>query len=378
MFDNLYSLMEERIHYKKLMLFPIIITIIMIILISTRGVPLGLDFAGGSWVEITLEKEVNKSVLSAIKEELKDRDLEHLNIFSGVELGTNLYKITISTTTVVNETEIKNILEKYVGELRREDIAEIRLSEEPSADIEEKLRNRIKGADIIFDGNESILRIIALDINPDMLKRATELYIKENIDIDLQKKNFRIEKIGKTLGDKFWKQGMYAVIFAYLLIVAVIFLVFKDFIPSIAIIAAATFDAIFAVGGMSIFGLLLEPASLVSLLMLIGYSVDSDILLTTRVLRTSKGTVNERIDSAMKTGLTMTGTTMGAMVVILIFTNTLIRIPALPNIASVLLIGLIADLINTWLLNAGILKWYVEEKGGRFDILKSIKKRKWM
>jgi len=96
-------------------------------------------------------------------------------------------------------------------------------------------------------------------------------------------------------------------------------------------------------------------------------------LLTTRVLRTSKGTVNERIDGAMKTGLTMTGTTLGAMIVILVVTSTIIQIPALPNIAAVLLLGLVADLINTWLLNAGILKWYVEEKGGKFELLKFIR-----
>jgi len=28
----------------------------------------------------------------------------------------------------------------------------------------------------------------------------------------------------------------------------------------------------------------------------------------------------------------------------------------------VLLFGLVADMINTWLLNAGLLRWYVERK----------------
>jgi preprotein translocase subunit SecF len=31
----------------------------------------------------------------------------------------------------------------------------------------------------------------------------------------------------------------------------------------------------------------------------------------------------------------------------------------------VLIIGLVADVLNTWLTNAAILKWYVEKGGGK-------------
>ena len=37
-------------------------------------------------------------------------------------------------------------------------------------------------------------------------------------------------------------------------------------------------------------------------LLLIGYSIDSDILLTTKVLKRRMGTLFERVKSAMKTG----------------------------------------------------------------------------
>ena len=35
----------------------------------------------------------------------------------------------------------------------------------------------------------------------------------------------------------------------------------------------------------------------------------------------------------------------------------------LSQIASVLVIGLIADVMNTWILNVGLLKIYLERKG---------------
>jgi len=119
---------------------------------------------------------------------------------------------------------------------------------------------------------------------------------------------------------------------------------------------------------MSLFGITLEPASLVAIIMLVGYSVDTDILLTTRVLKTRTGTVNERIDNAMKTGLTMTLTTLCVMLVILVISTVVIRIDIMADISSVLLLGLTGDIISTWLMNAGILKWYVEEKGGKIRI----------
>ena len=120
---------------------------------------------------------------------------------------------------------------------------------------------------------------------------------------------------------------------------------------------------------MSIFRIYLEPASLVAIIMLIGYSVDTNILLTTRVLRKRTGSVNDRIDNAMKTGLTMSITTICVMCVISII-SILTNIDVLASISSVLLMGLIGDLISTWLMNTGILKWYVEEKGGKLRILK--------
>jgi preprotein translocase subunit SecF len=102
--------------------------------------------------------------------------------------------------------------------------------------------------------------------------------------------------------------------------------------------------------------------------MLIGYSVDSHILLTTNLLR-KKGDLNEKVRTAMKTGLTMTCTTLVAVFAMFfvsstihLFSSRFAPIPMLRDISLVLLFGLTMDLMNTWLLNAGILRWYLERK----------------
>jgi preprotein translocase subunit SecF len=114
---------------------------------------------------------------------------------------------------------------------------------------------------------------------------------------------------------------------------------------------------------MNIAGIPLSLGTLAALLMLIGYSVDSDILLTNRVLK-RQGKLNEKLTGAFRTGMIMTSTTLAAalaMFVVAWFGSVLI----LMEISAVLLIGLVFDVMNTWLTNVGILKWYILKGGGK-------------
>ena len=95
--------------------------------------------------------------------------------------------------------------------------------------------------------------------------------------------------------------------------------------------------------------------------MLIGYSVDTDILLTTRALRKKDSTLNLRIYGAFKTGIFMTLTALAAVL------PAFFIVTGLPDsfrqIFLILALGLFADIINTWLTNASIIKWYCQRKG---------------
>ena len=157
------------------------------------------------------------------------------------------------------------------------------------------------------------------------------------------------------------KQVYWAVVIAFIFMSITVFIVFRNFVPSMAVIFAALADIIIALGGMSLFGIPLSLASVGALLLLIGYSVDTDILLTTRVLKHTSGTVTQRARDAMKTGFTMAAAAISAMLSLLIITTYFIpSAEILANIAAVLIIGLMADVLATWLMNLGILRWYLE------------------
>jgi preprotein translocase subunit SecF len=167
--------------------------------------------------------------------------------------------------------------------------------------------------------------------------------------------------VGPLLSKQSLTQVYYALAFAFIFMSITVFIIFRNLVPSLAVILAAFCDIIIAIGGMSVFGIPLSLASVGALLMLIGYSVDTDILLTTRVLKRREGTINERAKDAMKTGFTMAAAAIGSMMALYLVVKFFMPYAqVLDQIAAVLIIGLVADVLATWLMNLGILRWYME------------------
>jgi preprotein translocase subunit SecF len=59
----------------------------------------------------------------------------------------------------------------------------------------------------------------------------------------------------------------------------------------------------------------------------------------------------------MRTGVTMTLTSISAMTAMFLI-SSLFGIPLLPDIAIVLVFGLTVDLMNTYMMNLSLLRWY--------------------
>ncbi len=191
--------------------------------------------------------------------------------------------------------------------------------------------------------------------------------------------NVEINNMGEAFSKTLQGQAVRAIIISFLFMGIVVFIVFRTFVPSVAVLISAFADIAFAAAMMDVFGIVLSLGTVAALLMLIGYSVDTDILLTTRLLK-RKGELSDKIKDAMKTGLTMTTTTLAALIALFLVSSgsylvsTFTRIDIIRDISVVLIFGLIADIINTWMTNVGILKWYIEK--GTQKIEKVIEKPK--
>lgn len=174
-------------------------------------------------------------------------------------------------------------------------------------------------------------------------------------------KDASIETIGATLAANFTAQLVKALLIAFVLMVAVILVNFKTGIPGLAVILAVVADMVMTLAAVNVLGIKVSTAGIAAFLMLIGYSVDTDVLLSTRVLKHTAGTVPDRIFSSFRTGITMTVTTIAAVTVGLLLTQS----EVIRQIMVIILIGLVADIINTWITNASILLIYFERKHGK-------------
>ncbi|MFB3763691.1 MAG: protein translocase subunit SecF [Methanotrichaceae archaeon] len=183
--------------------------------------------------------------------------------------------------------------------------------------------------------------------------------------INSQYQNAEIRFMGPIYSQELQSQALKYIPISFILMAIVVFLVFREPIVSLMVAGCALADILTAAASMNITGVSLSLGTVAALLMLIGYSVDTNILLSMRVLK-RKGTTDEKIIGAMNTGFMMTGTTIVAVLALLIVSNVLYivspsfsRINIIADISTVLIFGLMADIFNTWITNAQGLRWYM-------------------
>ena len=241
-------------------------------------------------------------------------------------------------------------------ELKGGSLAELQLADSISqSDLEQQLTQELhtNNIKVTSNGDNKVTVELENNVNSSTFTSA----------INGKAKMISYNEIGPVLSEEAMGQIYIAMIFAFLFMAVTVFIVFREPVPSVAIILAALCDILIALGGMSLLHIPLSIASVGALLMLIGYSVDTDILLTTRLLKRREGTVNERARNAMHTGLTMSFAAIAAMSILYLVTVIIMpEATTLSNISAVLVIGLIGDILSTWLMNLGILKSYIDWK----------------
>ena len=269
------------------------------------------------------------------------------------------YKKVIFVPIII--TIIALALIAFVGvdqgiELKGGSTAEVQLTSNisPSA-LQSQLSDSLNTSDVSVYSNGADSNKVTVDISNGINDTTFTSALGDNGKVA------SFNAIGPVLSQEAMGQVYWALLFAFIFMAITVFIVFREPVPSVAVILAALCDIVIAIGGMALFKIPLSIASVGALLMLIGYSVDTDILLTTRLLKRHDGTVVKRASDAMETGLTMSISAISAMVVLYIVTAFLIpEASTLTSISSVLILGLCADILTTWCMNLTILRVYLE------------------
>ena len=226
--------------------------------------------------------------------------------------------------------------------------------------LEQKLSGEFTKADIsvreVTEAGKTVAIIIeAADVES---KELVEALPKAGLPI--REGDYSVESMGSSLGARFFQQTSKALVFAFIAMAVVVFITFRALVPSLFVILAAFSDITCTLAVTVLLGMKLSTAGIAAFLMLIGYSVDTDILLTTKVLKRKSegGTIFERTTKAMRTGLLMSLTSLVAAFAGFMLSQS----DVIKQIMLIITIGLLIDMIMTWFQNASILRWWMEKK----------------
>jgi len=336
-------------NYKMYLIVPVILFLICFALIFGVGVKKGIDLSGGTLLTIYTTQELSSN-----------------DVKSYLETNFNLEEVSVTFSQGVesNRLDIQYLQEKNMSALK-EEISNLKNIDDQVlavTSIKNYLSN--KNFDLTLVSNneyKSWTEALDLYLNNEKNKNINSILDSLSSKFNLDVSDLAIKEISPTLSQSFYTKAIWVSLAAIIGIIIVVFLAFREFIPSLAIVLCAILDVLGGLAGMAVFGIPLSLVTIPALLMLLGYSIDTDVMLTTKLIKRKEGHPKDRASDSMRTGVAMTTTTLGALIVMLIF-SWLYNVSVFFDIALVLIFGLVIDLLATWLMNGPILLWYVESK----------------
>lgn len=329
--------------YKKLIIVPVILLILAIALIGVHVASTGdfvrkdVSLKGGKTITIQKEADFNSAELEAFLNTMFPQGDIQVRVSS--QFG-NIIGLIIDGTEDIDPNEVIKAIEPKIGKINPDEFSVASMGSSLGASF---FKETLKAIFISF----LFMGIIIF------------WYFGENTKI---KALASLVTVAAAFLIFAGNQSFIKDIIAYALGIYVLYIYFKNSLPSFVVILNVFSDIVITLAVINLLGVKLSTAGIAAFLMIIGYSVDTNILLSTKLLKRKEGSLMERLFSAMKTGLTMSITTSSAIIVALIFTQSAV----IKQIMIILLVGLIIDTINTWLLNAGLLRMYIEKiKGHR-------------
>ncbi len=171
-----------------------------------------------------------------------------------------------------------------------------------------------------------------------------------------------IQTMGSIITNLYKNQARNAAIASIIAMAIILFIALREYTAIGSILSVIGLDLLGILGGMSILGIPLSLSSMAGILLIFGYAVNTNILLSTNVLRRKGGDPRTRAGKAMNTGIKMSATSATALVILNLFSTA----PELQQISAVIVLGILVDMVNTWLFNSGILLRHRIQKGGKY------------
>jgi preprotein translocase subunit SecF len=365
----------ESKHYKKMILIPLVLIVISLVFI--RDIPKGVDLKGGSLITVMTDEPSGKlaeskaaieAALSKISSDVAVRQFENPS-------GRG-FEIEVGASDTLDKAESK------LADLRRQDsgltfemltLQDLEGTETDKSKIDAQ-RGKVEGLkSALLSSTNSMLKsigsaktvsdyLIALQVAEDEYQLASSAN-RERIISEIKGlvavKSYTSKEVGASLSRFFLSKTAEIILVSLLAAALLVIAIFRGTIASVAVMFGAFADIVITAGMMGLLGIPLSLATVAALMMLIGFSVDTDMLLTIRALKRTEGEAKERVYDAMQTAFVMNSCAIAAFAV-LVVVATLLKIETYYQIGMVALIGGLIDFIATWAGNAVMVLWYAE------------------
>jgi preprotein translocase subunit SecF len=210
--------------------------------------------------------------------------------------------------------------------------------------------------DVVPVNNGFQIETDALSVNEEANVKSTLLS-----QFGIPENSVTIEPMGPLISSIQSEQMLYSIIVAFIVIGIITLIIFRRLVVPMTILPVIGLDIVCVLGYMALFRVPLSLTSVLAIVMLVGYAIDTSILLVYRVLKRVGGEPREQVVASLKTGL-MTGV---FLVVILLSLDILTSAMQINVLTFMLIFGIAINILNTWFLGAGILLRHAERQRGK-------------
>jgi preprotein translocase subunit SecF len=340
---------------------------------AVHGLNFGVDFAGGTEMEIRFAKSVDPG---AIRKAVEDLGFKDASVQTYGADSENTYLVRVGRIALMSPEDVKRVEDAVKARFPVDTVSfnaesgdKIDFQFKSAPPTPEQLRAAVEGAGVRV---REVREEAGLSAGTRSFAVITQ-GIQDKIERDLASKFSdakpevrRVEYVGPAVGRELRNQGFKAILYAMALIVVYVGLRF-DFRFSPGVIIALVHDAIVTLGFFAFSGREFNLTSIAVILTVVGYSVNDTVVVYDRIRENTaklKGKslgelVNISINEVFGRTLLTSFATALSLVGLLVY-----GVGTIFDFAFAMLVGIVSGTYSTWFIAAPMTIW-LEERAAK-------------
>jgi preprotein translocase subunit SecF len=337
-----------------------------------HGLNFGVDFAGGTEMEVRFSKAVDPA---AIRKAVEGLGFEDASVQTYGAEADHSFLIRVGRIALMSEADVKRVVDavqqRFPGQVQTwsfnaesGDKIDFQFEKPPAA---ADLRAAVEGAGIGVREVRDEAGLTAGTRSFAVITQGIQERIEKDLDAtfaDAAPEVLRVEYVGPAVGRELRNQGIKAVLYALILIAAYVGIRF-DFKFAPGVIVALLHDAIVALGYYAFTGREFNLTSIAVLLTIVGYSVNDTVVIYDRVRENQEKFKGKSLAELVNLSINdvLGRTAMTSIVTAISLLGLLVYgVGQIFDFAAAMMFGLVSGSYSTWFIAGPMTIWLDERK----------------